>query len=148
MLQANTAYAGPLIQLNAADNVLIAREGLSLGQTLSVGGVTVRLRAQVPAGHKIAARRIAQGEAIRKYDTVIGRAARDIEAGEHVHTHNIELIDFERDPGFSLDVRPVDYIPEAKRATFDGIVRPDGRVATRPSGRTMPSKVARLASGM
>ena len=48
MLQANTAYAGPLIQLNAADNVLIAREGLSLGQTLSVGGVTVRLRAQVP----------------------------------------------------------------------------------------------------
>ena len=45
MLQANTAYAGPLIQLNAADNVLIAREGLSLGQTLSVGGVTVRLRA-------------------------------------------------------------------------------------------------------
>ena len=74
MLQANTAYAGPLIQLNAADNVLIAREGLSLGQTLSVGGVTVRLRAQVPAGHKIAARRIAQGEAIRQYDTVIGRA--------------------------------------------------------------------------
>ena len=28
-------------------------------------------------------------------------------------------------------MRPVDYIPEAKRATFDGIVRPDGRVATR-----------------
>ncbi|WP_163521238.1 UxaA family hydrolase, partial [Klebsiella michiganensis] len=72
---------------------------------------TVRLRAQVPAGHKIAARRIAQGEAIRKYDTIIGRAARDIAAGEHVHTHNVELIDYARDPGFGLDVRPVDYIP-------------------------------------
>ena len=34
-------------------------------------------------------------------------------------------------PGFGLDVRPVDYIPEAQRATFNGIVRHDGRVATR-----------------
>ena len=91
MLQASPARAvtssGPLIQLNAADNVLIAREGLSLGASLSINGATIRLRAQVPAGHKIAACRIAQGEAIRKYDTVIGCAARDIEAGEHVHTH-------------------------------------------------------------
>ena len=28
-------------------------------------------------------------------------------------------------------MRPVDYVPEAERATFMGIVRPDGRVATR-----------------
>ena len=62
---------------------------------------------------------------------MIGVAARDIEAGEHVHTHNITLVDFERDPGFGLDVKPVDYVPESQRATFNGIVRPDGRVATR-----------------
>ncbi|SAL21376.1 altronate dehydratase [Caballeronia udeis] len=121
----------PLIRLNGADNVLIAREALSLGRQVQLGNTVVRIRAQVPAGHKIAARAIARGEAIRKYDTVIGRAARDIEAGDHVHTHNIELIDFERDPGFGLDVRPVDYVPHAERASFMGIVRPDGRVATR-----------------
>ena len=121
----------PLIRLNGADNVLIAREALSLGRQVQLGDTVVRMRAQVPAGHKIAARAIARGEAIRKYDTVIGRAARDIEAGDHVHTHNIELIDFERDPGFGLDVRPVDYVPQAERASFMGIVRPDGRVATR-----------------
>ena len=121
--------ASPLIRLHANDNVLVAREPLALGRELPEFGI--RLRAQVPAGHKIAARRIAAGEPVRKYDTVIGSAARDIEAGEHVHSHNIELIDFDRDPGFCEDVRPVDYVPEAERARFMGIVRPDGRVATR-----------------
>ena len=121
--------AATLIRLHANDNVLIARAPLALGQPLPELGL--RLRAQVPAGHKIAARRIAAGEPVRKYDTVIGAAARDIEAGEHVHSHNIVLIDFDRDPGFGMDVRPVDYLPEAERARFLGIVRPDGRVATR-----------------
>jgi altronate hydrolase len=131
MLQANAAFTGPLIRLNEADNVLIARETLALGRSLQLGGTTLRMRAQVAAGHKVAAARIPRGQPIRKYDTVIGRAARDIEAGEHVHSHNIELIDFERDPGFCQDVRPFDYVPEAERASFAGIVRPDGRVATR-----------------
>ncbi|MDN7182980.1 altronate dehydratase family protein [Caballeronia sp. SEWSISQ10-4 2] len=131
MPQATDAAIAPLIRLHGSDNVLIAREALSLGRQVQLGDTDVRVRAQVQAGHKIAARAIARGEAIRKYDTVIGRAARDIEAGDHVHTHNIELIDFERDPGFGLDVRPVDYVPQAERASFMGIVRPDGRVATR-----------------
>jgi altronate hydrolase len=131
MPQATDAAMAPLIRLHGLDNVLIAREALSLGRQVQLGDIIVRVRAQVPAGHKIAARAIARGEAIRKYDTVIGRAARDIEAGDHVHTHNVELIDFERDPGFGLDVHPVDYVPQAERATFMGIVRPDGRVATR-----------------
>jgi altronate hydrolase len=121
--------ASPLIRLHASDNVLIARSALALGQECGEHGI--RVRAQVPAGHKIAARRIPAGEPIRKYDTVIGVARRDIEAGEHVHTHNVELIDFDRDPGFGEDVRPVAYVPERERATFMGIVRPDGRVATR-----------------
>ena len=121
--------ASPLIRLHANDNVLIARSALALGQECREH--EVRVRAQVPAGHKIAARRIAAGEPIRKYDTVIGLAQRDIERGEHVHTHNVELREFDRDPGFGDDVRPVDYVPEHQRARFMGIVRPDGRVATR-----------------
>jgi len=121
--------ASPLIRLHANDNVLVARQPIGLGQELPEFGL--RMRAQVPAGHKIAARRIVAGEPVKKYDTVIGAAMRDIEAGEHVHSHNLEIIDFDRDPGFCEDVRPVDYVPEAERATFMGIVRPDGRVATR-----------------
>ena len=129
-MTANTTTAAPtLIRLHANDNVLVARQPIGLGQELPEFGL--RMRAQVPAGHKIAARRIAAGEQVKKYNAVIGVAARDIEAGEHVHSHNLTLVEFERDPGFCEDVRPVDYVPEAKRATFMGIVRPDGRVATR-----------------
>lgn len=119
----------PLIRLHANDNVLVARSPLALGQDLPEFGV--RVRAQVPAGHKIAASRIAQGERVRKYDTVIGVAERDIEAGEYVHTHNLAMVAFDRDPGFGLDVKPVDYVPEAERAQFMGYVREDGRVGTR-----------------
>ena len=123
------ATPSPLIRLHPDDNVLIARLPIGLGQTLPEFGL--RLKAQVPAGHKIAARPIARGEPIRKYNAVIGVAARDIEAGEHVHAHNIALVDFDRDPGFGKDVRPIDYVPVERRATFMGIVRPDGRVAPR-----------------
>jgi len=119
----------PLIRLHANDNVLVAKTALSLGQELPEAGA--RARAQVPAGHKVAARRIARGERILKYDTVIGVAARDIEAGDYVHSHNMALVDFERDPAFGQDVRPVDYVPQAERASFMGFVRPDGRVGTR-----------------
>ncbi|AZG16489.1 UxaA family hydrolase [Cupriavidus pauculus] len=119
----------PVIRLHANDNVLIARGDLTLGQHLP--DLDVRVRAQVPAGHKIAARAIARGEPVRKYDTVIGVADRDIVPGEHVHSHNLRLVDFYRDPAFCADVRPVAYVPEAERATFMGYVRPDGRVGTR-----------------
>ena len=109
--------------------MLVVRHPLALGQVLPEFGLKVK--AQVPAGHKLAARDIAQGERITKYNVVIGAATRDITAGEHVHGHNLALVDEYRDPGFSLDVRPVDYVPEAERAQFLGIKRPDGRVATR-----------------
>ncbi len=121
--------ATPLIRLHANDNVLVARASLTLGQTLHELGV--RARAQVPAGHKIAAQRIAKGELVKKFNTIIGAATRDIEPGDYVHSHNIELVHVYRDPGFGLDVRPVDYVPANERASFMGLVRPDGRVGTR-----------------
>lgn len=118
-----------LIRLHAADNVLIAKAPIAIGQELP--GVSARARAQVPAGHKVAASHIAKGEAVRKYNAVIGLASRDIEAGDYVHSHNITFVDFERDPGFGQDVRPVAYVPAAEQATFQGYVREDGRVGTR-----------------
>lgn len=119
----------PLIRLHAADNILVAKAALSLGQDLPDLGLKVR--AQVPAGHKIAATAIAAGAPVRKYNTVIGVASRDIAPGEHVHTHNLQFVEFDRDPHFCEDVTPVDYLPESQQATFMGIVRDDGRVATR-----------------
>lgn len=119
----------PLIRLHAADNILVARSALTLGQEVPEHGV--RVRAQVPAGHKIAAMAIASGAPIKKYNTVIGIAARDIAAGEHVHTHNLQFVEFDRDPHFCEDVQPVEYVAAESQATFMGIVRANGQVATR-----------------
>jgi len=129
----DTPTRSPLLRLHEQDNVLVTRAPLALGQELPEFGL--RMRAQVPAGHKIAAQRIAAGERVRKYNVVIGAATRDIEAGEHVHSHNVGLgdgiLDDYRDPAFSADVRPVAYVLDAERARFMGIKRADGRVATR-----------------
>jgi arabinonate dehydratase len=121
--------SSPLIRLHANDDVLIARQAIRLGESLPELGV--RARAQVPAGHKIAAHRIAAGAMVKKFDTVIGVALRDIEAGEHVHTHNLGIAETAAEHAFGADVKPVAYLPEAQRARFMGYVRPDGRVATR-----------------
>ncbi|QKD44569.1 altronate dehydratase [Alicycliphilus denitrificans] len=120
---------GPLLHLHPNDNVFVAKTALALGQEIPELGV--RTRAQVPAGHKIAARRIAGGEQVKKYDTVIGVATRDLEPGDYVHSHNLKIVDYYRDPAFGADVRPVQYVPEDRRATFKGFVRADGRVGTR-----------------
>ena len=43
MSQAGTVLSEPLIRLNAADNVLIARESLSIGQQLCIGEATIQI---------------------------------------------------------------------------------------------------------
>jgi (2R)-sulfolactate sulfo-lyase subunit alpha len=44
----------------------------------------------VPLGHKVALRDLPAGERVVKYGISIGRATRDIRAGEHVHVHNVK----------------------------------------------------------
>lgn len=118
------------IRLHPADNVVVAGVDLPEGTTLPDTGVAARTT--IPSGHKVAVQAIAVGEPVRKYNQVIGFATQPIEPGDHVHVHNIGMGDsFERDYAFGADSHPTAFVPEAERATFQGIVRPDGRVATR-----------------
>jgi len=115
-----------VIRLNPLDDVLIARQALPVGLELGVEDLTVY--DAIPSGHKIAARAIEQGQAVRRYGQIIGFASQPIAAGQHVHVHNLAMGDFSRDYAFSIDAKGP---PVATEATFMGIVRPDGRVATR-----------------
>jgi altronate hydrolase len=118
----------PFIRLHPADDVLIARSQLLGGTGLE--GITVR--GLIPPGHKVAARAIAAGEAVRRYNQIIGFASKPIAAGEHVHTHNLGVGDnggdFARDYAVGADLKPE---PARREASFMGIQRLDGRVATR-----------------
>ena len=116
------------IRLNPADDVVIARVDVAEGTTLLKEN-NVRVATRVPAGHKIAVRALKSGAPVRRYNQIIGFATRDIGAGEHVHVHNLAMGEFDRDYAFCADVKPIEHV--AQPATFQGIVRPDGCVATR-----------------
>ena len=117
----------PLIRLNALDNVVVARLDILAGTRLAGEGVTANAR--IPRGHKIAVRPIAKDEAITRYGETIGFARQAIAPGDYVHIHNCEMRDFERDYAFGEQAKPTAYIQP--QATFQGIMRPDGRAATR-----------------
>ena len=117
------------IRLAPEDNVVVARIDILSGTVLPGEGVTAL--DVVPAGHKIATRPIAAGEPVRKYDQIIGFASEPVDAGAHVHVHNCAMGDFERDYAIGQDRKPVDFMPEGNRASFQGYLRADGRVGTR-----------------
>ncbi len=116
----------PIIRLHPDDPVVIARATLLPGADLGGGAVSAE---RIPAGHKVATRPIAAGEPIRRYGQIIGFATEAIEPGRHVHVHNCAMGDFSRDYAYGVDARPTE--PAAVPATFEGIVREDGQVATR-----------------
>ncbi|MBL8329720.1 MAG: altronate dehydratase [Rubrivivax sp.] len=117
----------PTLRIHPADNVVIARRQLLGGTVLESEGVTIA--GLIPPGHKVATRAIAAGEPVRRYNQIIGSATQAIAPGQHVHTHNLAFSDFQRNHEPGADARPTPYV--AQPASFEGIVRADGRVATR-----------------
>jgi altronate hydrolase len=115
------------IRLHDSDNVAVARMDLAVGTEIPQEKIICV--EPVAFGHKVAVFRIQKGEAVKKYGQIIGFASRDIKPGQHVHTHNIEMKDFTRDYEIGAGAQDVEYASEA--ATFNGIVRSDGRTATR-----------------
>ncbi|MGH8795799.1 MAG: UxaA family hydrolase [Caldimonas sp.] len=118
---------GPVIRIHAADDVVIARHQLVGGTVLADEGITVS--GLVPPGHKVAVRAIAAGAPVRRYNQIIGTAKQAIAPGQHVHTHNLEFSSFARDYAAGQGAQPTQYVD--RPATFQGIVRADGRIATR-----------------
>ncbi len=86
--------AAQALVLHARDNVATALRALDAGGQVRAHGAGsadahVTLREPIALCHKFALRAIAPDEVVVKYGEAIGRATRAIEAGEHVHTHNL-----------------------------------------------------------
>lgn len=116
------------LRLSAADNVMVAVEKLGQGAPVTVG---VAAAERIPFGHKVAVKAIATGEAVIKFGQIIGFASQPIAAGQWVHEHNVGLHDFQRDYRIGEAAQPVDILPVAEQATFQGYRRPNGRFGTR-----------------
>ena len=71
--------AGPIIRLHPNDNIVVARVDVSIGTEVPSENFTSR--SQVPAGYKIATKKIIKGDPILKYNVTVGFANTDIEPG-------------------------------------------------------------------
>ncbi len=113
------------VRLDPSDNVVTATRALPAGSDIE----GVKSIEAIPSGHKLATRAIARGDAVRKYAQLIGYAARDIAAGAHVHTQNVEFRNTAGQYQFGTDLRPATRA--AKPDSFMGYRRDNGTVGTR-----------------
>jgi altronate hydrolase len=120
------------LRLHPQDDVAIARIALQVGTSLDLkSGEGIPIRQFIASGHKVALREIAVGEPLRRYGQIIGFATQAIASGEHVHSHNLAVQNFDREYIFGVEAYPVEYVPERERRTFMGYKRANGRAGTR-----------------
>ena len=118
------------IHLHPTDNVAIARVPIPAGAEIRVDGETITALDPVPAGHKIALRPIRTGDNVVRYGQLMGRARILIDAGRHVHTHNVAFEELAFDYEFPGIDTPLPQRSETG-PTFLGYAREDGRAGTR-----------------
>jgi altronate dehydratase len=116
-----------VIRLNPADNVAVALEDVAPGRPLPEFGIVAKT--EVKRGHKIALADLAPGTPVSRYGQMIGVATEAIQAGAHVHSHNLGMGQHRQDYAFGADCRPLPSVGEARE--FMGYHRADGTVGTR-----------------
>lgn len=81
------------IVLRPEDDVAVVTEDVPAGEGVRAEWADrvweLVARQAIPSGHKIAVHTIPQGSPVRKYGEKIGLALEDIQAGDHVHVHNL-----------------------------------------------------------
>jgi altronate hydrolase len=118
------------LRVSPADHVATAMRDLPEGLELTVDGIALTLKNDIPKGHKLAVLPVKAGQPVLKFGFAIGTATQDIAAGEHVHVHNLAT-------GLSgvedYSYQPVPQAPHAVAPdqTFMGYRRADGRVGIR-----------------
>lgn len=95
MAESIEAGASALV-MDERDHVATAIKDLQAGEQITYlkqhQRIELTLLDSIPFGHKIAIESVPAGTDIRKYGEIIGRTTIAIEAGQHVHVHNVEGI--------------------------------------------------------
>lgn len=86
-----------LLVHDSVDNVgVVVVEGLTAGTdmlcVITADNSDFRLvaKSDIPIGHKVAIKDLAEGDTVIKYGEDIGKMVGVAKTGEHVHTHNLK----------------------------------------------------------
>ena len=75
---------------------VIVTEGIKAGQKLTAlildedRTIEIPCKADIPLGHKVAMKDMAEGATVIKYGVDIGKVVKAISTGDHAHVHNIK----------------------------------------------------------
>lgn len=118
------------IQINPADNVIVAIDPLSAGDQIELGDRQITIREEIPTGHKVALKDFTTGDLVIKYGFPIGHARNDIPAGAWVNEKNIKTnLDGLQDYTWQPQDTTL-HIPD-RGLTFNGYRRKNGEVGIR-----------------
>lgn len=119
-----------VLQIHPNDNVLVALQDLKAGEHIVYADVTYVLIDDVAAKHKFFMTNLSTGDEVMMYGVLVGRAARDVKAGQWMSTTNVKHA---TDPYFYrpsvFQWAPPD-VSKFEERTFMGYHRNDGRVGT------------------
>jgi galactarate dehydratase len=118
------------IRVHPHDNVAIVVNdgGLPEGAIFTDG---LTLRERVPQGHKVALADLAEGEAVIRYDVVIGYALKDLPRGSWINEHVIRMPEPPRLDNLPIATRKAPDMPPLDGFTFEGYRNADGSVGSR-----------------
>src|SRR5690606_38384533 len=130
MLNMTTMNARPrYVKMHDNDNVVIVANdgGLPAGTQLENG---IELREAVPQGHKVALADLAAGDAVRRYNVIIGYARQALPRGSWLNEHRLDM---PAQPELhDLPIATEQTVLEPLEGqTFEGFRNPDGSVGTR-----------------
>ena len=118
------------IHLHPNDHCVVALRKFAKGESLQLPQQpAIQLTKDILPGHKIAIASRNIGEPVYKYGWPIGIASAQIASGDHLHDHNLKChheLDYQ---GLASQTPEPPARLEGK--TFQGFVRPSGRVGTR-----------------
>jgi altronate hydrolase len=112
------------------DNVLVALTNLEEGERVAYNGTEINLPSRVPAKHKFVISDLNEGDEIKMYGVLVGKAEKPIPSGGVITTSNVK----HAAQGFTIRERKLSWNkPDVSRflnKTFLGFHRADGKVGT------------------
>ncbi|MDE6267865.1 MAG: altronate dehydratase family protein [Muribaculaceae bacterium] len=120
-----------IIRIHPSDNVAVAlADDVKAGEWWDDGVTRVRLLTDIPRGHKFALSPLAEGDKVVKYGFPIGHAIRSVQAGEHVHSHNLAT-SLDVVPSYTYSPVSSSVLPDVTPPEIHGYLRSGGQMGIR-----------------